>query len=668
QLREPVPVLDLLRAYDGLILLGDPGSGKTTFMLYLALLLATGRADRVGSGSRLPLLLPLSAYANVLADRDVPLQEFIETYYRNLGIDLPLDIMLRETLARGGALLLLDGLDEVKSLSLRHLLVDRVMTFFAFQRQSGNKMVVTSRLIGYREVRPVLDGVAECMLVDFGDEQIRDFVERWTRTVAQAVQGTAEIAESDVQREAAGLLTAVFDNSGIRRLATNPLLLTILALMRRQNVSLPQRRVELYDHYVKILIKHWNLARGLDRPPQHDLDIVETTHVLAPLALWMQETKPGLGYVPEQMMLQELTAIFAAREQKNPVQAAQQFLQDARAYTGLLLERGPGIYGFLHRTFQEFFAAVAIVQKGQQTVGPIVKMMLAHLGDEAWHEVLRLAVAVLGIVQQRDEAAGEVIMQLLMRPEAVLGTAVLLAGDALLDLWPGGVPAACREVVMTALQETMHDEVRIKPLLRMHVGAALGRLDVPADGKTAVDPMLLCYVLGSPFWLGEDVYESHNTVLTYPYWISRYPITQGQFAEFVADGGYERANFWGEAVIVARWENGRVQDWSSRGWRNAPHDYGDPFRLPNHPVVGVTWYEALAFTRWLTERWQAVGWLPPGWQVALPSEIEWEKAARGGMHVPQEPVMVTAAQLRHEAWHTSVVQQNSYPKRPYPWG
>lgn len=668
QLHEPVPVLNTLQAEDGLILLGDPGSGKTTFLKYLALLLATGQGPQIGLGNRLPLILPLSAYANALAETDVPLHEFIETYYRNLGIDLPLDIMLREALVQGGAFLLLDGLDEVKSLSQRHLLVDRVMAFFAFQRQRGNKMVLTSRVVGYREVRPVLDGITECTLVDFDQAAIVDFVSRWTLAVEKAAQGESDQAVLDAEREKEGLLTAVFHNPGIRRLATNPLLLTILALMKRQSVALPQRRVELYDQYVKTLIKHWNLARGLGRPPQRDLDVIETTRMLAPLGLWMQETNPGFGLVKARAMQQELAAIFARREIENPEQAARRFLKDARDYAGLLLERGPGTYGFLHRTFQEYFAAVAIVQKGQQDILPIVDTIAENLGDEAWHEVLRLAVSVLAIVQQRDEAAGELCLQLLQRPEVVPGTAVLLAGDVLLDLWPGGVPMSCRQEVLSALHNAMRDDHRIGPVQRTQAGAILARLGVLDEAVTAVDPMPLCFVPDGQFWLGEGSYEQQYSMVAYPYWISKYPITNAQFAEFVTDGGYGHADFWREAASVGRWQAGQVQDWLSRGRRDRPHDYGDPFHLPNHPVVGITWYEALAFTQWLTQRWQERGWLAGDWQVELSSEVEWEKAARGGVQIPESPMIETIRALTRDAQPALVQQKNPYPKRPYPWG
>lgn len=107
-------VLELLHENDGLIVLGDPGAGKTTFLKYLALELATGRGEHLNLGVRLPVLVPLSAYANVLAEGEIRLDDFIAGYFHNLGTDLPVGEMLREALAQGGALVLLDGLDEVQ--------------------------------------------------------------------------------------------------------------------------------------------------------------------------------------------------------------------------------------------------------------------------------------------------------------------------------------------------------------------------------------------------------------------------------------------------------------------------------------------------------------------------------------------------------------------------
>ena len=283
--------------------------------------------------------------------------------------------MLEEALAQGGALLLLDGLDEVRNLQHRRIVIDRVVNFFNYQRERGNKFILTSRIVGYREVRPpATDGLAECTLVDFDTEEIALFVEKWTAAIERAAQGETSIAQAEAEREKTELLEAVARNQGVRRLASNPLLLTILALMKRQGVSLPERRVELYEQYVRVLLKHWNLARGLDRPPARDLDVVETVRVLAPLALWMHETSPGVGLVKREELRRQLAAIYEARGHAQPEKATQQFLLDARDYAGLLVERGHGTYGFIHLTFQEYLAAVAIGQLGQRSVTPIVEV------------------------------------------------------------------------------------------------------------------------------------------------------------------------------------------------------------------------------------------------------------------------------------------------------
>ena len=92
----------------------------------------------------------------------------------------------------------------------------------------------------------------------------------------------------------------------------------------------------------------------------------------------------------------------------DPERAARQFLADVREHAGLLLERGAGEYGFIHLTFQEYLAAVAIAQKGQREIEPVVEALADHMGDDNWHEVILLTIGYLGIVQQRDEAAGDV--------------------------------------------------------------------------------------------------------------------------------------------------------------------------------------------------------------------------------------------------------------------
>ncbi len=150
----------------------------------------------------------------------------------------------------------------------------------------------------------------------------------------------------------------------------------------------------------------------------------------------------------------------------------------------------------------------------------------------------------------------------------------------------------------------------------------------------------------------------------YAYWIGRYPVTNAQFGEFVREGGYGEARYWGEAQAAGYWSLGVFKGWRDDEPRQKPYDYGEPRNLPNHPVVGVAWYEALAYTRWLGER--LAGQILAGWRVRLPNEPEWEKAARGGMEIPGQTLIRSgSAGLTGE---TALLHLNPQMRRRYPWG
>jgi formylglycine-generating enzyme required for sulfatase activity len=714
RLSEPQSVLALLQQHNGLIVLGDPGSGKTTFLKYLALRLARGEDEVLGVGPRLPVLVPLSAYANALAVGDVPLTRFIADYYRDRGLEMDLLPGLAEALRQGEALLLLDGLDEVKEPARRRLVIDRVVDFFCLHRRQGNKFIITSRIVGYREVRPAAEGLVECTLVDFETAEIVEFIDRWTAAMEQAARGETPVAKQEAVRERAELLAAVERNPGVRGLAANPLLLTILALMKRQGVTLPERRVELYQKYVETLLKNWNLARGLDRPASRDLDVVETIRVLAPLALWMHETSPGVGLVKREAMRRKLVEIYTNRGESNPEQAARQLLQDAREFASLLLERGAGEYGFIHLTFQEYLAAVAIAQRGQRALEPVVETLAGQVGDDSWREVILLTIGYMGIIQQRDEAAGEVVRHLIRRSPGERGQAIVRAAEAVVDAWPGGVDAASKDVVVTALTRTLAAGRRVKAVWRAAAGVVLAQLEDPRPGvgvitgagerQSRLPDLQFCYVPAGPFLMGsptddsqayDDEKPAHQVELDYDYWLGRYPVTAAQFETFVAAGGYDEARYWPEASAAGEWHKGKIKrrffKWEDEELKvvgeeeaDRPYAVGEPFDSSNHPQVGITWYEALAFCRWLEEQLadQELVLTSAGgdsvkfgtlrdknsYRLTLPSEAEWEKAARGGIQIPARAVLTSMGRPGRQALGDIFLIENPQPRRRFPWG
>jgi len=626
---EPIPLLQILQNHSGVIILGDPGAGKTTFVKYLALRLARGEGKKIGLDDYLPILLPLATFANAITARDIRLDDFIAEYFAGIGANLPVGAMLSEALKAGRALILLDGLDEVRDVNVRNTVIERVVDFFAFHRREGNKFVLTSRIVGYRAVRPSAEDLAECTIVDFEDDEIEEFVKFWTTAIEKQAQGDTATARANAETDRRELLEAIQQNPGVRQLASTPLLLTILALMKRQGVSLPERRVQLYDQYVNTMLSTWNRARSLSgRAPGRDIDEIQTVRILAPLALWMHEVNPGIGLVGREDMRRKLEELFLERSEASPYQAARQFLIDVREHAALLLERGPGEYGFIHLTFEEYLAAVALALEGQGNSATIIETLSAHVGEQAWREVTLLTIGYLGIRQQLPKVAGEVVEALVNNQPGPPGEAVVLAGDAVLDTWPSGVSQKSKEHVIQALITTMHNGA-IRPELRRHAGLLLGRLKwQPDDLDRFVEIPAGAYQSGNK----KDVKE-----IPYMYFIGKYPVTNIQFARFVKEDGYQNREYW--SAEGWEWRSGkydsRTLEAVARDWlehrpavkRNAPY-YWHNIELSNPivPVVGVSWFEAEAYCNWLSKKIVAT---PEGYTIRLPKDDEWERASRG---------------------------------------
>ena len=636
-LAEPVSVERLLKECPGLVVLGDPGAGKSTLLKVLALACAEGRArERLGlEGEWLPILLPLAAYAAALRkSEECSLLAFLPDYFRMRGLDCDLGPLLADALLQGRALVFLDGLDEV--LEGRTFVAARVEDFFRQYAPAGNRLVITSRFVGYRDAPLRAEGLTAVTLVDFRREQIEQFAHNWCHAFEVTTHGDTPEAHRAAEAEKDELLQAIFSSPGVERLASNPLLLTILALFKRQGVTLPHRRVELYELYLRTLITAWSQARALDRRPVGpEMDYLETAQVLAPLALWLRETHPGAGMAP-QVEVENWLAQYYQNEwgmvRGEARQKARGFLEAVHHYSNLLVERGEGTYGFIHLTLEEYLAAQGIAQRGQLDVGNTVKALHEHLTDPAWHETTLLTVGYLGIVQRNHRTAGAVVEGLLEAdvPPAERGWNVVVAGEALHDVGPAGVTENCRQRVLERLVSVMQD-ADIAPDYRRQAGMLLGWLGWrPTDLDEWVE------IPAGPFLYGD---RRQERLIERPYRIGKYPVTNAQFACFIEAGGYDDERWWSEEGLA--WRRGESDGQVLAGWRgwvrkrtpeqrNRPLWWDDPERAnPLVPVVGVSWYEAEAYCRWLTEELQKADGPGEDEVARLPTEEEWERAARG---------------------------------------
>ncbi len=643
---EPVPVEQALKTIPAVVVLGDPGAGKSTLLKILALALAE-QAD-----GPLPVVLPLNAYARRLRQRgEICLGDFLGEYYaaRQQKLD-GVTALFRAALAKKQAVILLDGLDEVQT--DRQYLVRLVQDFVAEHMPSpadnlapdapplpGNRVIVTSRIVGYEEAPLAGQQWRLYTLTDFERADIEQFVRQWTLTFARAVQGDTDLARQTAEREDRELVTAIFSRPSVERLAANPLLLTILALIKYTGVTLPEQRVKLYELYLEALIESWNLARSLDQHPVGaGINYEETVQVLAPLALWLRRENPEAGLVSQSQLEGWLTRYYQqewALSRGEARQRGQDFLRSVERYSNLLLERGERQYGFLHLTLEEMLAGKGVVQLLDEGLDAALAVFTRYLLDPAWHETLQLAVQAVAIIQQRPKIAGQILQRLLpleVAPEQT-GQPAVFAGQVLLDVGPVNVGrAAARQIEQTLVQTMQAAACAIR--VRRDAGDLLGRLGwSPAPEP---DDLILPLPPAEPDPL--DAFRRISAP-TGPAWLGKYPVTNRQFARFMAADGYNQPEYWSDDGWA--WRTGTYdskappdyQDWLKNrppDQRHQPYYWTDPkWNSPLFPVVGLTWFEAEAYARWLTRR---VGRFPEDGRalvIRLPHEDEWQ-AGLGG--------------------------------------
>jgi formylglycine-generating enzyme required for sulfatase activity len=330
---------------------------------------------------------------------------------------------------------------------------------------------------------------------------------------------------------------------------------------------------------------------------------------------------------------------------------------------GLLIQRGNEINTFPHRHFQEYLTAYYLAKDYPHLLAELIRRE-----PDPRREVTLLAGSGQGMLY----AIWDLVEVLLVKPAPDEGAlaenwGALVAGQLVaesVNLADLSSADQCKLKQVRQRQVQIMEQGRLPALERAIAGRILGRIGDPRKTVMALNEMEFCLVPAGEFWMGSEDYINEKLLLDYDYWVSRYPVTNAQFAMFVADDGYQDSVYWDEARKAGVWLEGKVKGFLDDYPREKPYDFDSPFNLPNYPVVGVTWYEALAFTRWLTRNWRRKGLLTAWEIVMLPSESEWEKAARGGELIPATPII---RQLSQKKEIKLDLIYNPQPKREYPW-
>ncbi|NJR25066.1 MAG: NACHT domain-containing protein, partial [Richelia sp. CSU_2_1] len=381
--------------YRYLVILGDPGSGKSTLLKYLALQWAKLPPNQLSS-QPIHLLVELRKYNRSKDEKECSnFLEFIERGSSWVG-HLNKSI-LHEWLQAGRAVVMFDGLDEVFEVQKRNRIVDQIHAFT--QTYPTVKVIVTSRVIGYQQQRLKNAEFHHFMLQDFEPEQIREFIQKWHDLTFTDRLKKAAIFER--------LQQAVEESRAIQELAGNPLLLTMMSILNR-NQELPRFRAKLYEEAAKVLLHKWDFEvkekLGHEKIDPYIIDEEVKQSICGRIAYKMQSSGEGLAgnIINREDLRQTITDSLSGLMGNEATACAKLMVEQLRERNFILCFLGgynEDYYAFVHRTFLEYFCAWEFVRQFEKQktldLAGLIQVYREHWRDESWHEVLRLMAGML---------------------------------------------------------------------------------------------------------------------------------------------------------------------------------------------------------------------------------------------------------------------------------
>jgi formylglycine-generating enzyme required for sulfatase activity len=687
---EPLSALAALEnSQDGkMVLLGLPGSGKTTFVRYLSLRHAlalrhgaTSVADELPGWQGpplLPVIIPLGRFAEALpkdlsAGKTIHVEQFLQQSLKTSEDDqlsYYADHIVGD-LHKRPVLFLFDGLDEVADLALRPRVVQAVEAFTESYRkgQPSHRFLVTCRTFSYTDPSWQLAGWQTHELAPLTEPKINQFIDAWHDQSIHVDPARRE--DYEVKRTKLKTALRRGDPRRLWEIAENPLILTLMAVVHTTRGELPDARALVYEECTRQLLIQWEAERPVRGKSQRTdlktaLGVLEITldNVLQEVAYHAHErpaenkdrSRPAL--VTEDLLRADLFAAFGSAEK------VQIFINYCESANGLLQFQGiaplPGappdsplrrIYTFPHLTFQEYLSARYV--RRLPNLGDSVR---AHLNrSDRWREVVLLLGEHI-CFKEGDWGLMDSVLHALVpllfpkTPNDKDWRALWAAGD-LLVLYRRAFPQRTNQHShitnhLTLLLKTG----ALTPQERVAAGSTLDRLGDPrfdpqhwylphsnvlVFSEKYPDVFGFVPIPAGPFLMGslhgekeafDDEYEQHERTLP-DFYLARTPVTVAQFQAFVADA---QPKLEGKPLL------------------------GDG---ANTPVVNVSWNDAVVYCQWLTTHlqelaaqmlnnqtslnaielvfWQRLG--QDNWQVMLPSEAEWEKVARGPLSKPPNP-------------------------------
>lgn len=386
--------LQAVRQHSKLIILGKPGSGKTSFLKHIAMQCIKENFMQ----DYIPIFVELKSFSETLNNQSQSnLYEYILSQFQNSKDSNKKDIT--RIFEHGRGLILLDGLDEVSekySFQVEEIIIKFCEKFY------NNHVVITCRTAA---IGDEFKNFTYVEIADFDDYQIQKFARNWFTTV-----------EKNSYEEAKEKSKVFFDtlsqekNEQIKEIAVTPILLSLTCLVFQSQSKLPSKRSKLYEDALDILLRKWDKTKRLDRDYSYrNLSVSQKIDLLSYIATITFEKERF--FFEKHEIINHITNYFEKSSNLNQLKdenAAEDILKSIEVQHGLLIERARNVYSFCQLTFQEYFTAKSVIKGFSSSDSG---NLFEKVANRSWREIFLLSIELvsdpeemlLGIKKSVDE-------------------------------------------------------------------------------------------------------------------------------------------------------------------------------------------------------------------------------------------------------------------------
>ncbi len=603
-----------------ILLYGDVGAGKSTALNYIL-------SQYINMAKRLVLKINLkdcvfnsASFDNIDAVLQIFKNDIMRRWLAQRHSEIEVTKLnailqaIRKDLS--GAIVLVDGFDE--------LAYEYREGFFAWYKKlvqfANNEitMVLTSRTYETEKIAENITEIEFVRLADFSEEQILSFLNK------QFQSKYPSLRQDDIEQKSQNLFNLVQRNEKIRDLSLNPLMLLLICTAYVENGEqlVAKNKVQLYRFVIEFLINKRKTSDKIDIDNQKIVNFLEKFSFFL-----VQQPDPDSDFSLSQF---SLSLLYEFRDYPKLWELTQFLYKSCGLIRITQEEQNHGTWKdpnltFIHKSFREYLAACYIIKHQEE-----VDIMSIFNNDK--HKIYVVFNFYLGLLSEGCNS--DLLISGMVSVSSDESCIVL--GQAIYE-YSIRILSQTREVLFNRLKNIISNK-GLSIDIKIEACDVCARLEMysglPMQSVTNYISCCGCKIpdiewVKVPVQGGQDFY------------ISKYPITNSQFRLFVEADGYNRSDFWSEngarqwnsgdglnfltdigyteerLELYTSWLKSRVGERKKKPfWFNI-----EPWGNSLHPVVGITWYEAVAFTKWMDT------FSNDGYEIGLPTLNEWELAA-----------------------------------------